>query len=168
MVRNSWLPSGSDARRRAVLARAEPRQALEDHAEILHMLEPGQVGDLPQGKTAEQVMGDYLRYLHEETAAFIRLSHSDGAELWEAVKDQAIFILGHPNGWKGLPQQRYRTSAILGRLIPDTDEGRRRVKFVTEGEASALACLSGGLGPPSLQVRSNSELGMFKARSSLL
>ena len=107
-------------------------------------------------------MGDYLRYLHEETAAFIKLSHSDGNDIWEAVKDRAIFVLGHPNGWKGLPQQRYRTSAILGGLIPDRIEEHKRIKFVTEGEASALACLSGGLGPPSLQV-SNTDMKLLKS-----
>lgn len=112
------------------------------------------VGELPRGKTPEQVFGDYLRYLYDETAEFIKQSHSDGDEIWEKVKDRAIFVLGHPNGWKGLPQQRYRTSAIIGGLIPDTDEGRARVKFVTEGEASALACLSGGMGPSVLRVRS--------------
>lgn len=97
-------------------------------------------------------MGDYLRYLHEETASYIKICHSDGSNLWDEVKDKAIFVLGHPNGWKGVPQQRYRTSAVLGGLIQDTAEGHARVKFVTEGEASALACLSGGLGPPSLDV----------------
>ena len=48
-----------------------------------------------------------------------------------------------------------RKSAILGKLVPDTEEGRRRVNFITEGEASALACLSGGLGPSKLVVRSD-------------
>ena len=115
------------------------------------------MGDLPRGKTAEQVFGDYLRYLYNETADFIKQGHSDGEEIWEKVKDRAIFVLGHPNGWKGLPQQRYRTSAIIGGLIPDTVEGRARVKFVTEGEASALACLSGGMGPSVLQVCSESK-----------
>lgn len=124
-----------------------------------------QVGELPHGKSAEEVMGDYLRYLHEETAAFIKLSHSDGNDIWEAVKDRAIFVLGHPNGWKGLPQQRYRTSAIFGGLIPDEIEEHKRVKFVTEGEASALACLSGGLGPPSLQVSSTLIKATRKSRT---
>ena len=97
-------------------------------------------------------MGDYLRYLHDETASCVRLSHYDGDVLWEEVKGRAVFVLGHPNGWKGVPQQRYRKSAVLGGLIPDTTEGHKRLKFVTEGEASALACLSSGLGPASLKV----------------
>ncbi|KAH8117835.1 hypothetical protein DFH11DRAFT_1541121 [Phellopilus nigrolimitatus] len=110
------------------------------------------IGDLPPGKSAEKVMGDFLNYLFVETVSYIQSSHADGEDIWNQVKDHAIFVLGHPNGWTGLSQQRYRNSAILGALIPNTDEGRKRVKFVTEGEASALTCLSGGLGPARLEV----------------
>ena len=97
-------------------------------------------------------MGDFLRYLYEETASFIKTSHVDGQNLWDAVKDRSIFILGHPNGWKGVPQQRYRIGAIKGGLITDSVEDRKRLRFVTEGEASALSCLSSGLGPSTLKV----------------
>ncbi|KAH8117904.1 hypothetical protein DFH11DRAFT_865015 [Phellopilus nigrolimitatus] len=110
------------------------------------------IGDLPPGKSAEEVMGDFLHYLFVETASYIQESHADGADLWSQVKDRVNFVLGHPNGWTGREQQRYRNSAILGGLIPDAVEGRKRVKFVTEGEASALACLSGGLSPGCLEV----------------
>lgn len=110
------------------------------------------ISDLPQGKTAEEVAGNFLRYLLDETAFYIQNRHADGPQLWEQVKDRAQFVLGHPNGWVGQPQQRLRRSAICGGLIPDTEEGRARVTFVTEGEASALACLACGLGPRSLTV----------------
>ena len=110
------------------------------------------IGELPPKKTAEEVMGDFLHYLVESTGQYITNSHTEDNDLWAQVKDDAIFVLGHPNGWTGHSQQRYRKSAILGGLVPDTPEGRKRIKFVTEGEASALACLSGGLGPRSLNV----------------
>ena len=110
------------------------------------------IGDLPPKKTAEEVMGDFLRYLVDCTGQYITNSDLDGRDLWHKHKDDAVFVLGHPNGWSGYPQQRYRASAILGGLVPDTPEGRQRIKFVTEGEASALACLSGGLGPSTLNV----------------
>ncbi|KAH8117888.1 hypothetical protein DFH11DRAFT_864351 [Phellopilus nigrolimitatus] len=100
------------------------------------------IGELPPGKSAVEVMGDFLHYLLVETASYIRESHANGADLWSQVKDRAIFVLGHPNGWTGREQQRYRNSAILGGLVPDTVEGRKLVRFVAEGEASALACLS--------------------------
>ncbi|KAH8117852.1 hypothetical protein DFH11DRAFT_862716 [Phellopilus nigrolimitatus] len=110
------------------------------------------IGELPDKKSAEDVMGDFLRHLFKATASYIQSSHVGEADIWDQVKDDAIFVLGHPNGWTGQSLQRYRKSAILGGLIPDTAEGRKRVKFVTEGEASALACLSGGLGPARLEV----------------
>lgn len=110
------------------------------------------IDELPGRKTAEQVVGDFLRYLLKETVHYIQTRHADGVQLWEQVKDRAKFVLGHPNGWVGRPQQRLRESAICGGLIPDTSEGRARVTFVTEGEASALACLASGLGPSSLEV----------------
>lgn len=98
-------------------------------------------------------MGDFLQYLHTQTAEYIKLAHSES--LWNEVKDKAIFVLAHPNGWKGVSQQRYRKSAVLGGLIPDTGGGHKRLKFVTEGEASALACISSGLGSPSTMVRTS-------------
>ncbi|KAL5485836.1 hypothetical protein ACEPAI_6878 [Sanghuangporus weigelae] len=125
----------------------------------MHLRPPGRqletnglkVGELPPGKSAEEVMGDFLRYLIDETGRFISGSHIEDSDLWNKAKDDAIYVLGHPNGWSGYSQQRYRAAAILGGLVPDTDEGRKRIKFVTEGEASALACLQGGLGPNTLK-----------------
>lgn len=45
-----------------------------------------------------------------------------------------------------------REGAILAGLIPDTDSGRSRIKFVTEGEASLHACIQGGLTDDLLKV----------------
>lgn len=53
----------------------------------------------------------------------------------------AVFILCHPNGWKGAQQGRMREAAIKAGLVPDTKEGRNRVQFVTEGEASLHYCI---------------------------
>lgn len=38
-----------------------------------------------------------------------------------------------------------RTAAVLARLIPDTPEGRARIAFVSEGEASFHWCVDTGL-----------------------
>ena len=107
-------------------------------------------GTLPPGKSAEDVMGAFLRYLVEETGKYIANARS--VDVWNSVKDDAIFVLGHPNGWQGYSQQRYRRSAVIAGLVPDTTEGQARIKLVTEGEASALTCLAGGLGARSLKV----------------
>lgn len=111
-------------------------------------------GSLPPGKTAEQVMGDFLKYIYGEVKEYITKRQQGGEEIWNEVEGRAIFVLAHPNGWQGLSQERYRESAALGGLISDARLDRGRVKFVTEGEASALACLSGGLGPKPLEVLS--------------
>ncbi|KAH8117902.1 hypothetical protein DFH11DRAFT_1571301 [Phellopilus nigrolimitatus] len=105
---------------------------------------------LPTSMGVIQVMGDFLRYLKEETVNFIKNSDLvDGLKLWEEAKKRAIFVLCLPNGWTGLPQWCMRQAAIDGGLVENTDEGRSRVQFVTEGEASALACLHGGLPRPN-------------------
>lgn len=63
------------------------------------------------------------------------------------------FVLSHPNGWEGAQQTKMRRAAIQGGLIPDTDEGKSRIRFVTEGEASLHACVLNGLAAEVLNVR---------------
>ena len=41
---------------------------------------------------------------------------------------------------------------MYGGLIPDTDEGKSRIRFVTEGEASLHACVLNGLAADVLSV----------------
>ena len=48
---------------------------------------------------------------------------------------------------------KIRRSAIYGGLIPDTDGGKARIRFVTEGEASLHACVLNGLAADVLSVR---------------
>ena len=61
-------------------------------------------------------------------------------------------MLSHPNGWEGAQQSKMRRAAVYGGLIPDTDEGRARIRFVTEGEASLHACVLNGLAAEVLSV----------------
>ncbi|KAJ3480295.1 hypothetical protein NLI96_g8449 [Meripilus lineatus] len=72
-------------------------------------------------------------------------THANGQALWRAVEHDLQLVLSHPNGWEGAQQTKMRTAAIHGGLIPDTDEGRARIRFVTEGEASLHACVLNGL-----------------------
>ncbi|TDL19908.1 hypothetical protein BD410DRAFT_815768 [Rickenella mellea] len=100
---------------------------------------------VPKSKSAEDIFGDFLRYLFECTKRFIEDTHANGAALWSAVEKDIQFVLSHPNGWEGAQQSKMRRSAIIGGLIPDTDEGKSRIRFVTEGEASLHACVLNGL-----------------------
>ena len=96
-------------------------------------------GRLPRHLSNVQVMGDFLRYFVGETWKILEMKGL------QALRDEAIYVIAHPNEWRGAPQELYRTSAVIGGLIPDTNEGHKRIKFVTEGEATALACLRGKL-----------------------
>ncbi|KAJ3531699.1 hypothetical protein NM688_g7538 [Phlebia brevispora] len=100
---------------------------------------------LPHNKTAVDVFGDFLSYLFRCTHSFIVDTHANGHALWRAVENDIQFVLSHPNGWEGAQQTKMRRAAVLGGLIPDTDEGKSRIRFVTEGEASLHACVLNGL-----------------------
>ncbi|KAH7912819.1 hypothetical protein BJ138DRAFT_733334 [Hygrophoropsis aurantiaca] len=100
---------------------------------------------LPRHKTPVDLFGDFLAYLFRCTRNFIIDTHAGGAGLWRAVEHTVEFVLSHPNGWEGAQQTKMRRAAVYGGLIPDTDEGRSRIRFVTEGEASLHACVQNGL-----------------------
>ena len=110
---------------------------------------------LPEAKTVIDVMTDFLRYLYMETLRYITINHSDSTELLNSVSGHIKFVLSHPNGWTGLPQQRMREAAVLGGLVDSMENARSKIRFVSEGEASALSCLAGGFCPPNLEVRAD-------------
>ena len=115
---------------------------------------------LPTGKTAVDVFGDFLSYLFHCTRSFIIDTHANGAALWRAVEHDIQFVLSHPNGWEGAQQAKMRRAAVYGGLIPDTDEGRARIRFVTEGEASLHACVLNGLAADVLSVSAGEVFGL--------
>ena len=106
---------------------------------------------LPESKSAVDVFGDFLKYLFSCTRSFIE-AHAGGASTWKSVENDIQFILSHPNGWEGAQQSDMRKAAIYGGLIPNTDEGKATVRFVTEGEARLHACISDGLADSVLSV----------------
>ena len=107
---------------------------------------------LPPDLTAVDVLADFLGYLFACTRRYICETHSSGESLWESVQDQIVFVLSHPNGWEGLQQSKMRRAAVAAGLVPDTSEGRSRVRFVTEGEASLNFCVNGGLATNTIEV----------------
>ena len=108
---------------------------------------------LPRSKSALEVFGDFLKYLFRCTRSFIVETHAGGAIVWKSVENDIQFVLSHPNGWEGAQQSKMRKAAIYGGLVPNTDEGKARVRFVTEGEASLHACVLNGLATEVLAVR---------------
>jgi hypothetical protein len=100
---------------------------------------------LPQNKSVIDLFADFMRYLYACAKTYIQETYAMGADLWRAVEARIDYVLTHPNGWGGAQQGKMRTAAIQAGLIPDTDEGRARVQFVTEGEASLHFCIQSGL-----------------------
>lgn len=111
------------------------------------------IAPLPAKKSSEAVFGDFLRYLFSCARKFIEDTHANGKNVWKAVEKDIHFVLSHPNGWEGAQQTRMRRAAVYGGLVPDTDDGKARIRFVTEGEASMHACILSGLAADVLAVR---------------
>lgn len=107
---------------------------------------------LPKGKSAVDVFGDFLSYLYRCTRSFFEDTHANGPKLWKDLEREIQFVLSHPNGWEGAQQTKMRRAAARGGLIPDTDSGKARIRFVTEGEASLHACVLNGLAADVLSV----------------
>ncbi|TFK31142.1 hypothetical protein BDQ12DRAFT_740169 [Crucibulum laeve] len=100
---------------------------------------------LPPNKSVVDVFGDFLGYLFQCAKVYIEETHAGGVDLWASVKNSIEFVLTHPNGWEGAQQSKMRDAAIFAGLVPNTREGRARVTFVTEGEASLYFCIQSGL-----------------------
>ena len=98
------------------------------------------LGPLPPNKTIDDIFADFYAYLMNCCESFIKEVHPTYASSWNELAETAGFILCHPNGWGGSQQERMRKSAIKAGLVPDTEDGRNRVQFVTEGEASLHYC----------------------------
>ena len=103
------------------------------------------VTPLPPNKTVVDVIADFLRYLLQCAASYIRDTHPNGGNLWNALKDDIEYVLSHPNGWEGKEQSQMRQAAVRAGLIPDSEDGHARVSFVTEGEASLHFAIENGV-----------------------
>jgi len=108
---------------------------------------------LPKGKTIVDVFADFMGYLFESTKVLF-ISSDPAAEIrWNSVSNNVELVLTHPNGWGGSQQSKLRTAAVQAGIVPDTQEGRSRVHFVTEGEASFNFCVTHTQAGKDLKVR---------------
>ena len=107
---------------------------------------------LPYDLSVVDIFADFMNYLFACAESYIKDSHAFGGSVWESVKADVIFILSHPNGWGGAEQVTMRRAAVKAELIPDTDEGHDRVRFVTEGEASFNFCVNNGISGDAMKV----------------
>jgi hypothetical protein len=93
---------------------------------------------LPRGKSAVQVLADFMRYLFQCARTYIQQSHLN---LWRSVENSIEFVLTHPNGWEGPQQQQIRRAVELAGLISSKDK-QSHVHLLTEGEASLHFCVA--------------------------
>ncbi|KAJ7511445.1 hypothetical protein B0H11DRAFT_1955126 [Mycena galericulata] len=139
---------GADTRLAASVEKAEDEGW--EHAQWFKLhLRPGNDGPeippLPHRKTATSVLADFLRYLYECAKIFIEETHPSGHALWLSLQNNIQFVMAHPNGWEGKQQNQMRDAAVVAGLIPNSDAGHDRLRFVTEGEASLHFCIENGL-----------------------
>ncbi|KAF8550552.1 hypothetical protein OG21DRAFT_1478486 [Imleria badia] len=105
------------------------------------------VPPLPSGKSAVDILTDFIKYLYMGAKRHIE-EHHMGFN-WTSIENSIEFIFSHPNGWEGSQQQKYREAIEGAGLIPRTLEGRSRVHMITEGEASFHYCISSLPGDPA-------------------
>lgn len=114
------------------------------HLRSPDMIQPGEtVPPLPPGKPVGTILADFMKYLYRCAEGYIEESHR--YVNLKALRSTTVFILTHPNGWGGAQQAIMRKAAIDAGLVPDTNAGRNRIFFATEGECSLHFCLQNGL-----------------------
>ncbi|KAI9572586.1 hypothetical protein HD554DRAFT_2202484 [Boletus coccyginus] len=89
---------------------------------------------LPSGKSADDVLTDFIKYLFECFKTHIHEHHL--AFPWSSVENSIEFIFTYPNGWEGAQQRKYRRAIARAGLVPGTREGQSRVRMLTGGKAS--------------------------------
>lgn len=147
------MAAGAEADNASIISQAEDEEWIKTELFKLRLrpksmklkMNGMRLSSLPRHKTSVDVFGDFLAYLFRCTKSFIIDTHANGQTLWHHVENSMEFVLSHPNGWEGAQQTKMRRAAVYGGLIPDTDQGRARIRFVTEGEASLHACVQSGL-----------------------
>ncbi|KAL1693048.1 hypothetical protein GGG16DRAFT_123573 [Schizophyllum commune] len=118
----------------------------EDSPVEIHKLPP-----LPLGRSIHDVFTDFLKHLFACLQSFIQDGNPAGEALWSQLAQTAEFTLTHPNGWGGPQQQEMRQMAVDAGLVMDAAEARKRIHFVTEGEAGLHFCGHHGLAMESMQ-----------------
>ena len=101
-------------------------------------INPNDLPPLPPGKSAVDVLTDFIKYLFNCAKLYIQEHHL--AFAWSTIEHSIEYIFTHPNGWEGV-QQLYRRAIASAGLVPNTSEGQSRVHILTEGEASLHFCV---------------------------
>ncbi|KAG8938456.1 hypothetical protein FRC03_007230 [Tulasnella sp. 419] len=107
---------------------------------------------MPPNKTLDTIMADFLRYMVDLVYKHFRETMDVDEKTWEGVKNRITYILNYSNGWNTFQHFLMRNAAILAEIVPSSDEAKRRIKFVSEGEASLHWCIKNRVGLRKLSV----------------
>ncbi|CAE6479679.1 unnamed protein product [Rhizoctonia solani] len=103
------------------------------HPPAMANLNDFQLEALPNGLTIETVYADMMRYMLEHTRR--RINDRPDIGTWEDLSQNLILVIAHPNGWGIQQQSRLRSAVVRSGFISEGESGKR-VRFVTEAEAS--------------------------------
>ena len=98
---------------------------------------------LPSGKSAVDVLADFIKYLFDCSKTYIQECHPTSP--WSFVEDSIEYIFTYPGGWAEQRPLYFRAIERAG-LVPNVPEGQPRVHMMTEGEAGLHLCISHLLG----------------------
>jgi uncharacterized protein YfcZ (UPF0381/DUF406 family) len=90
---------------------------------------------LPHNKTVEEIYADLLRYLCKHAEDFFVDHEIKGKSIWERLRNDAVYVIAHPNGWGIHEQAALRRAAVRSGIVAQ-DDADTKVQFVSEGEAS--------------------------------
>ncbi|KAG1864473.1 hypothetical protein C8R48DRAFT_601941 [Suillus tomentosus] len=150
---------GAEARREHIIERAEKdgwtkvewwKWHLQPRHLAANRITDDDIRPLPRGKNVVEVLGDFMQYLFRCARSYIEENYPNGSALWRSLENRIEFVFTHPNGWEGPQQTQIRVAAVLGGLIPSTEDGMARVHLLTEGQASLHYCVNNILDPDAL------------------
>ncbi|CAE6473457.1 hypothetical protein ACGC1H_005422 [Rhizoctonia solani] len=95
---------------------------------------------LPPGVPLRQIYSDFLGYLLLNTKSYFEDRIVDGKRIWQRYSPTMEVVIAHPNGWSTREQQFLR-SAALAAGFSTPDQASRKIRFVTEAEASVHFCI---------------------------
>ncbi|CAE6415064.1 unnamed protein product [Rhizoctonia solani] len=96
--------------------------------------------DLPPGVGLRQIYSDFLGYLLRHTKAYFEDRIINGKHIWERHSPTMEVVIAHPNGW-GVREQAFLRSAAVAAGFSTSDQAPKKVRFVTEAEASVHFCI---------------------------
>jgi hypothetical protein len=137
---------------RVIIVTEEKKILLRFKLHLRPTVDGPEIPPLPHRETATSVLADFLRYLFECAKTFIEETHANGRALWLSLQHNVQFVMAHPNGWEGKPQSQMCDAAVIAGLIPNSNAGRERLRFVTEGEANLHFCIQNGLATQAIDV----------------